>query len=134
MQSVYLIYLTRRAKMTTATLRLLMQRKKTENSQKLTNAQVFGRGNTFIRKQAKLSTRSFRVRLLWMTLISDITTTKWYSITLILQPHPVKKLRLSARQVQAKLQLLTLLTAFMTFRTVKSDMTELTSTKSKNLI
>lgn len=48
-----------------------------------------------------------------------------------LYAEPVRRLRLSVQQVQAKQQSQTLLTDSMIFRTVKSVMTESISTKSK---
>ena len=76
---------------TTATLPLSTPLIRTASLPRARLAQVFGRGSTFIRRQARSSTSRSRATSLWMTLISDIPTTKWCSITSAFTQSPVKK-------------------------------------------
>lgn len=93
--------------------------------------QVCGLGSILTVKQAKQSIVNSRVRLLWTMLTSVIQMIKSFFTILICTQNPVRRLRLSVQQVQAKQQSQTLLTDSMIFRTVKSVMTESISTKSK---
>ena len=93
--------------------------------------QVCGHGSIPTVKQAKQSIVNSRVRLLWTMLTSVIQMIKSFFTILICTQNPVRRLRLSVQQVQAKQQSQTLLTDSMIFRTVKSVMTESISKKSK---
>lgn len=93
--------------------------------------QVCGLGSILTAQQAKQSIVNSRVRLLWMMLTSVIQMIKSFFTILICTQNPVRRLRLSVQQVQAKQQSQTLLTDSMIFRTVKSVMTESISTNQK---